>query len=119
VPYTILLIDDDYSSLEVLAFLFEREGFQVLTASDGEEGLGRLRERRPDIVVTDFWMPKLDGVGFCQRMRDDERYRDIPVIMMTAAHEGPRPPGVIAIFGKPLLFSSVLRAVREILGEKK
>jgi CheY-like chemotaxis protein len=120
VPYTILVVDDDYSALEILSFLLEREGYQILTASDGEEGLARLHERRPDLVVTDYWMPKLDGIGFCERMREDERYRDIPVIMMSAAaREGPKPPGVVAIFGKPLLFPALLSAVKQILDEKK
>ena len=119
-PHTILLVEDEYATLEVLTLLFERAGYQVLTASDGEEGLVRLHERRPDIVLTDFWMPRLDGGEFCQRMQEDERWRGIPVIMMTAAH-GPKTPvfpGVVAVFAKPLLFDELLSTVERVLGEQ-
>ena len=118
-PHTLLLVEDEYALLEVLTLLFERAGYQVLTASDGEEGLTRLHERRPDIVITDFWMPRLDGGEFCKRMQEDERWRGIPVIMMTAAHgEIPMFPGVVAVFRKPLLFDELLSTVGRVLGEK-
>ena len=117
-PHTILLVEDEYAALEVLAILFERSGYQVMTAADAEEALVRLHERRPDLVITDYWMPKMDGVALCRRMHEDERWRDIPVIMMSAllADDIPRLPGVVAVADKPIQFPALLRRVRQILG---
>jgi len=119
VPYSILLVEDEYASLEVLALLLEKEGYQVVTASDGEEAISRLHERRPDLVVTDFWMPRMDGVALCQRMSEQQAWREIPVILISGTYEDdvPRPPGVVGYLRKPLLFSSLLASVRRALGQ--
>jgi CheY-like chemotaxis protein len=119
VPYSILLVEDEYASLEVLALLLEKEGYQVVTASDGEEALSRLHERRPDLVITDFWMPRMDGVALCQRMSEQESWREIPVILISGTYEDdvPRPPGVVGYVRKPMLFSTLLASVRRALGQ--
>jgi CheY-like chemotaxis protein len=117
VARTILVVEDEYGSLEVLTFLLEREGYQVIPAGDGEEALERLHERKPDLVITDFWMPKLDGAALCQKMQEDERWQGIPVILMSAVHgaDMPRPAGVVAFARKPLVFSVLIDIVRQTL----
>jgi len=83
----VLVVDDDWSLRKGLQVRLEKEGYEVVTAMDGEEGLERLKEM-PDLVLTDIDMPRLDGLGLLQRMRAEKEYRDIPVIMMTAHATG-------------------------------
>lgn len=79
---TILLIDDDRSLLDVLALSFEDEGYSVLCAYDGEAGWLKFRNEKPDIIVSDVNMPKLDGLSFCRRLRQDGY--DLPLILLTS-----------------------------------
>jgi CheY-like chemotaxis protein len=117
-PHKVLVVDDEYASLEVLGLLLTGEGFQVLSASNGEEALQRLAEEVVDLVITDYKMPKMDGSELCERMLADERLREIPVIFSSATYrqDVPRPANVRAFFTKPLLFKDLLRAVRRTLG---
>lgn len=116
-PRTVLVVDDEYASLEVLALMLAGEGFQVFTASDGEEALLRLEETPIGAVITDYKMPKMDGSELCRRMLADPRFRDIPVIFTSALYrqDVPRPKNVVAFFNKPLLFKDVLSVVSRIL----
>jgi CheY-like chemotaxis protein len=102
----------------MLALLLTQEGYEVVTASDGEEALLRLGERPPALVVTDYWMPKLDGVELCRRMQEDERWRGIPVLMLTAIHEPagvPAVAGLTAVLAKPLHYPELLEVVGRLL----
>ncbi len=83
----ILVVDDDWSLRKSLTVRFEKAGYEVITAIDGEEALELLKES-PDLVLADIDMPRLDGLGFLQRMKAETAYRDIPVIMMTAHAKG-------------------------------
>jgi CheY-like chemotaxis protein len=116
-PPNVLVVDDEYASLEVLALMLTGEGFQVYTASDGEEAWRRLEERPIAVVITDYKMPKMDGAELCQRMLSDARFRRIPVIFTSATYrqDVPRPSNVVAFFSKPLLFKDVLAALSRIL----
>jgi len=116
-PHNVLVVDDEYASLEVLALMLTGEGFQVYTASDGEEALQRLEEAAIAVVITDYKMPKMDGAELCQQMLSDARFRNIPVIFTSATYrqEVPRPKNVAAFFNKPLLFKDVLLALSRIL----
>jgi len=116
-PHNVLVVDDEYASLEVLALMLTGEGFQVYTASDGEEALRRLEETPIAVVITDYKMPKMDGAELCQQMLADARFRNIPVIFTSATYrqEVPRPKNVSAFFNKPLLFKDVLSALSRIL----
>ena len=116
-PYRVLVVDDEFASLEVLALLLQGEGFQVLGASNGEEALQRLAEAKVDLVITDYKMPKMDGSELCLSMLADPRYERIPIIFTSATYrqDVPRPKNVVAFFSKPLLFRDVLASVRRIL----
>ena len=84
---TILLVDDEEDLLDLLAYALQREGFDVLTAQDGAEALRIARAERPDLVVLDIMMPKMDGLETCQRLREDAALRLTPILMLTARSE--------------------------------
>lgn len=81
---TILIIDDESSAVELLTLILEQNGFSVLTASNGQEGLDRAREKRPDLIVTDVLMPVMDGYEFYKEAKKDPVVKNIPVIIVTA-----------------------------------
>ncbi|HYP98726.1 MAG TPA: response regulator [Polyangiaceae bacterium] len=116
-PHNVLVVDDEYASLEVLALMLTGEGFQVFTANDGEEALLRLEQTPIAVVITDYKMPKMDGSELCLRMLADSRFDNIPVIFTSATYrqDVPRPQNVAAFFYKPLLFKDVLSALQRIL----
>jgi DNA-binding response OmpR family regulator len=79
---TVLLIDDDPSLLDVLSLPFEDAGYRVETARDGVLGLALVRERRPDVVVSDVNMPGLDGFSLCRRLREEQNF--VPILLLTS-----------------------------------
>src|SRR4051794_32543323 len=81
---TVLVVDDDPVIVKLLQVNFEMEGYDVLTASDGEEGLQRARSERPDIVLLDVMMPKMDGLQVAQALKADPDTAVIPVILLSA-----------------------------------
>lgn len=116
-PHNVLVVDDEYASLEVLAFMLTGEGYKVFTASDGEQALQRLAEAPIAVVITDYKMPRMDGSELCRQMLADPRYASIPVIFTSATYrqDVPRPKNVAAFFSKPLLFKDVLSALKRLL----
>jgi DNA-binding response OmpR family regulator len=78
---TVLLIEDDQDIADLLRLMVEKEGFRLLHATSGEEGLRRLEERTPRMVLLDIGLPGMDGVEVCRRIR---AVSDVPVIMLTA-----------------------------------
>ncbi len=83
-PLRVLVVDDDPVILELLRINFEIEGFEVLPATDGEEGLARARDDAPDVVLCDIMMPRLDGIELLARLRDDPRTAGLPVVLLSA-----------------------------------
>jgi CheY-like chemotaxis protein len=81
---TILVVDDEFGVGEVLDTILTDAGHRVLTAINGKQGLARLVETTPDVVLLDFMMPLLDGPGMLRAMAADPAHRDIPVIMMSS-----------------------------------
>jgi signal transduction histidine kinase/DNA-binding response OmpR family regulator len=80
----VLLVDDNADLRDYIARLLTECGYELDTSADGEAALAVLRRKRPDIVVTDIMMPRLDGFGLLRAVRDDEGLRDLPVIMLSA-----------------------------------
>src|SRR6059058_2376435 len=80
-PATILLVDDEDSVQQLLAYPLEHEGFRVLQARDGEEALARFAAEHVDLVVLDIMLPKLDGLEVCKRLRS---LSSVPIMMLTA-----------------------------------
>ncbi len=82
---TILLIEDEEPMLNALATKFDKEGFSVLRAQDGEEGLNEGLKKRPDIMMIDIIMPKMDGITLLKKIRVEggQWGKDVPIIMLT------------------------------------
>jgi len=88
----ILVVEDDRSIQMVLELVLSRVAkCQVLVASDGREGLSKIQEHKPDVVLLDLMMPGMDGFEVCQRSKADEATRHIPIIFLTAQ---PQPASV-------------------------
>ena len=84
---TILVVDDEFAIAEAVCALLADEGYRVFTAVNGRQALQRLPEVNPDLIVLDFMMPILDGPGMLRALREDPRYEDVPVIMMSGVAE--------------------------------
>ena len=113
---SVLVIEDHDDLREMLAVLLEAEGFRVRTAANGVEALQRLRESRPSLILLDLMMPIMNGDQFRERQLADPRFCDVPVICMTAAHDGrlrAERLHVTAYFQKPVDFDQLLGAMRE------
>jgi PleD family two-component response regulator len=82
--YRILVVDDEPHIRQILEFTLEKAGYQVFTAFNGEEALAKMAEIKPNLVLLDVMMPKMDGFEVCRKMREDFILNQIPVIMLTA-----------------------------------
>ena len=80
----ILVVDDEIYIVHILDFSLGMEGYEVLTALDGEQALEKARAEKPDLIVLDIMMPKLDGYETCKILKGDPATRDIPVILLSA-----------------------------------
>lgn len=96
---TILVVDDEPEVLELYTEVLELMHHRVLRAQDGREALELAHERHPDLVVTDWQMPRMSGVELCRRLVQDEELYDVPVIMHSASSD-PHAPGVRAFLSK-------------------
>ena len=81
---SVLIVDDDPVVRRMLQLSFESEGFDVLTAGDGMEGLESMRSSKPNVVVLDIMMPKLDGMKVMRELQSDDTLRGTPVILLSA-----------------------------------
>jgi len=80
----VLVVDDDPVIVRLLRVNFEMEGYEVVTAPDGEEGLASARAERPDVVVSDVMMPRLDGLAFAAALRVDAGLAGVPIVLLSA-----------------------------------
>ena len=88
-PHKILVVDDDPDILDALSMILESQGYQVVTARDGVEGLANLKAEKPDLLVLDLLMPKMDGFAVCKELQDPRwaKYRGIPILILTSVRE--------------------------------
>jgi len=85
----ILVVDDDPDILDALTMILESQGYQVATARDGIEGLANLKAEKPDLMILDLLMPKMDGFAVCKELQDPRwsKYKDVPILMLTSVRE--------------------------------
>lgn len=81
---TILVVDDEQDLLDLIEYNLRKEGFEVLQAENGEEGIKIAREHRPDLILMDIMMPRMDGLQAVEILRNDESLRKMPIIFLTA-----------------------------------
>ncbi len=83
-PPLLLMADDDKDFLEVLMTKFKASGFEIVSAQDGIEAVEKAKETKPDLILLDVKMPRLDGIGALLKIREDTFLKDTPVIILTA-----------------------------------
>ncbi|MBV8031936.1 MAG: EAL domain-containing protein [Betaproteobacteria bacterium] len=121
---TILVADDNRANRDALAFLLETAGYRVLTAADGHEALALARSEKPELVVSDVLMPKMDGYELARRMRAEPAVRGASVIFYTAyfgqkdAKDLARAHGVARVLEKPADNDVILKTVAEVLASR-
>jgi CheY-like chemotaxis protein len=123
-PKTVLLVDDEVVVVDIAKRKLDQMGYNVLAAHDGEEAVEILRTAKPDLIVLDVQMPKMNGYTFLTELRKntDQHIASIPVIMVTAyAETNPifNRHGVIAYLLKPLKLQELLDKIQEVLGSPK
>jgi DNA-binding response OmpR family regulator len=117
----VLLCDDEIHILRAAEIKLARAGYEVECASDGQEGWEAIERRRPDILITDCQMPRLDGFGLVERVRQNPSLADLPILMLTAkgfeiAHaDAAQRWGIMAILAKPFSPRQLLKYVEEVL----
>ena len=114
----ILVVDDNRSLVRVYERLLQKEGYVVFTAYDGEDGLRKVRWDKPDLIILDIIMPKMNGYEVFRRLKSDPDIADIPVLMLTRVKE--RPTGlndVVALdfLSKPVAAKEMLDRVKALL----
>jgi chemosensory pili system protein ChpA (sensor histidine kinase/response regulator) len=115
-----MVVDDSVTVRKVTSRLMERQGWKVMTAKDGVDALEQLQDSDPDIMLLDIEMPKLDGFGVLRALRQDERLKDLPVIMITSRtgekhKQEALALGVDQFIGKPYLEANLVSTIDEIL----
>lgn len=121
-PKTILIADDEADIVETLQFMLQVEGYKCKVAYDGEEALALAKEIVPDLIILDVMMPKINGYKVCRLLKFDAKYRDIPILMVTArSQEEDRvigeETGANEYITKPFDIEAVVNKVKKYLGE--
>jgi len=83
----ILLVDDDADFTEAIKLLLESRSYDVTAANDGKEGLKKAQTEEPNLIILDVMMPEMDGYQVCAKLKADPRYRQIPILLLTAVGE--------------------------------
>ena len=83
----ILIVDDEKDILEFLSYNLKKEGFSIYTASDGLEGLEKTKKIKPDLIIVDLMMPKMNGIEMCENIRNDKKLSSIIILFLTARSE--------------------------------
>jgi DNA-binding response OmpR family regulator len=118
----ILIVDDDRVTLTMLQMLFTRARHQVLTAQDGAEGLELAQKKKPDIVITDMLIPKMDGLELCKKIKESPELQQTKVIIMTAVYKGipfkheARESGASDFIEKPIDTKNLIDRVNVLIG---
>ncbi len=112
----ILAVDDSKTILSIVVQTLESAGYETLQAEDGIQGLEVLEGSAPDLIITDINMPRLDGFGFIERIRRSERYRAIPILVLTTEsdpqkRERARKAGATGWIVKPFEAAKLVDAV--------
>lgn len=116
----ILVVDDEPDLVRVLEFGLQASGYTVEVASDGQEGLKKARETRPDVILLDLMLPKLDGYKVCRLLKFDDRFKHIPIIILSArTQEGDQTlaleMGANRFVTKPYDFAEILGYIEALL----
>ena len=119
----ILIVEDNLDTRTATHFYLKTEGFEVVTAVDGREGLYMARTERPDLIVTDLNMPDMDGLSLVKELRADAAFKETPIIVFTALSREDRDNAIRAgadrAIDKPVLFESLIDDINELLKDRR
>jgi CheY-like chemotaxis protein len=120
----ILDIDDSPTVQRLIEMILSSQGYEVVLASDGEEGIAKARSERPEVILVDFVMPKMNGFQVCKTLKDDPDFKDTPIILVTSKGDkvGSKFVDVLGIteyFTKPFQPEELLAKIREVIDRKK
>ena len=118
----ILIVDDEDGIVKLVKMYLEHHHYEVITASDGQEGLDKAKNEKPDLIVLDLMLPKMDGYKVCGLLKRDARYAKIPVILFTAKAQEKdvklgEEVGADAYITKPYEPEILLAKIKELLNE--
>lgn len=116
----ILLVDDEPNILLLLGSRLRSEGFEVMTAKDGQAGFDMAKKEKPDLIILDLMLPKMDGYKVCGLLKKDSRYTKIPILMFTARGQAEDlkmglEVGADAYMTKPFVPQTLLSKIQELL----
>lgn len=119
----VLLVEDNPQNRYLITFLLEKSGYEVVIAEDGEAAVEAVPAHRPDVILMDVQLPKIDGYEATRRIKSDERFSAIPVLALTAhSMKGDRVKALEAgcddYITKPVDIDVLLRRIEEVLGQQ-
>ncbi len=123
-PQNILLCDDEVAVLRAAEFKLLRAGYEVRCANDGEEAWEEIQRQIPDLLVTDFQMPRLDGFGLCRRLRANPATEHLPILMLTAKgfeltmSTAAADCNLLAVMPKPFSPRELLETIQRALADR-
>ena len=120
----IFVVEDEKPILTLLTYNLEKEGYKVSSSSNGEEALSVIKEKKPDLVLLDWMLPDLSGIKICQYLKQDEKVKNIPIIMLTAKGEEEDKvkglnTGAEDYITKPFSFPELLARIKSLLKRVK
>ena len=118
----ILIVDDEPSIVKMVGKRLEVEGFDVLIAMDGQEGLAKAQAESPDLIILDLMLPKLNGYEICTMLKQDTRYQKIPILLLTAKAQSKDEQlgmecGANAYMRKPFQAKELIEKIRLLLAQ--
>ena len=118
-PKTVLVVDDEPDIVHCIKMMLVKNGYEVVTAGDGEQALGIIKTCEPDLMIVDLTMPVMNGWNFSMKVREDERYKNTPMIVLSALIESEHlpeqfEPGSIYMV-KPFDVFQLMEKVKELL----
>ena len=117
----VLIVEDNLDMREMFHLYLKLEGFTVVTASDGREGLYMAGTERPDLIITDINMPNLDGIEMVKQLRAQPELKDIPIIVLTAfgivERDNAIKAGANRAADKPIHIESLMKDINELLDQ--
>jgi len=115
----ILIVEDDFDTRYILSLILKTEGYEVITAADGECALAVAGEQRPDLIITDISMPRVNGIELTRRIRLKQEMAEMPILAITAygavTMKSAIAAGASACARKPLVFKDFLPMIKGLL----
>ncbi len=116
----VLIVDDEKDIVETLKFMLEAENISCITAYDGEEAFNKVKSEKPDLIILDVMLPKINGYKVCRLLKFDTKYKDIPILMVTARSQEEdkeigRETGADEYITKPFDIQELVNKAKQIL----